>query len=386
MEKKIMREDSSDIEQGYGLVREPENGHERKKNWSSGSPQTTPAENWMALLDDDTPLSAVTIPGTHDSAAFGSSWPFVSTQKLNILGQLNSGIRYFDLRCGVRDDIVEMVHGPYYLSLVLEEVVSAMYVWLAKHSSEALIVQIKKDRRGNRSTISFREAIFRVLTKAPDRWRIANTIPSIGDLRGRIQLFRRFGESNIGPFGVNLTQWVDNSPKPFTIHTRHNVRITIQDHYTFSHRQTLPSLIAKKGADVSGLLESANNNVDPNHWYMNFTSAFELNIFYQIQPRQIAVGGRWNFRWVDGINVRLRTYLQNNKGRKRCYGIVAMDFPEQGAEDLIAALIKTNFEPDLGSLRVLFVVWLPTTVLMLFLVTGYWLLMERRTLTWADSD
>ncbi len=64
---------------------------------------------WMAYIDDEVPIAGLTIPGTHDSAAFTNSWPFVATQKMDLREQLDAGIRYFDFRCGLRKDVIEMV-------------------------------------------------------------------------------------------------------------------------------------------------------------------------------------------------------------------------------------------------------------------------------------
>ncbi|KAK3062459.1 hypothetical protein LTR53_019354, partial [Teratosphaeriaceae sp. CCFEE 6253] len=121
----------------------------------------------------------------------------------------------------------------------------------------------------------------------------------------------------------------------------HEVQLTIQDHYKPVAAEGLPSLIAKKGGDVAELLTHAAANPDAGHWYLNFTSAYEFNVWYQLPPREIAVGGWWAFQWEAGMNPRLSGYLQEQAGRRR-YGIVAMDFPESGANDLIHALIRSN--------------------------------------------
>lgn len=332
----------SAAEKGYGTISissKPWIEHARPP----GGRSRPDGPRWMSLLDDDTALSALTIPGTHDSAAFTHNWPFVSTQRMDISNQLNAGIRYFDLRCGIRDDIVELVHGPTFLGLTLKSVLNAMYVWLASHPSEALIVQIKRDREAKRSTVQFAQAIFTLISHQSTRWRTANTIPSVGALRGRIQLFRRFDGPNLA-YGLNVSEWQDNAVHPFTIHTRHNIEVTIQDHYSFSDPEGLPSLITKKGGDVSGLLDLAASDQDSDHWYINFTSAYEFNLYYQLTPREVATGGWWGFRWIDGINVRLREYLRESEAGKRRFGVVAMDFPELGTEDLINALILSNFD------------------------------------------
>lgn len=301
-------------------------------------------ENWMSGLGDDLLVSALSIPGTHDSAAYTHPWPFVATQRMSILEQLNAGIRYFDFRCGIRENIPEMVHGPSLLGLQLPELLDIMYKWLDSHSKEALIVQIKEDRKPERSTVHFSHAIFRYIAAKSERWRTANTTPCLGELRGKIQLFRRYNGPSQMAYGIDLTEWQDNPSKPFTINTRNSVQLTIQDHYSISDPKPLPDLIAIKGGDVSGLLDRASSDPDAGHWYLNFSSAYEFNWWYQLTPRQVAVGGYYGFQWEDGMNPRLRTFLQVRENRQR-FGIVAMDFPDLGADDLIISLIMSNYKP-----------------------------------------
>ncbi|KAK3672406.1 hypothetical protein LTR78_007713 [Recurvomyces mirabilis] len=337
----------SRAEKGYGSTRKTRSGQDRHDD------QRPLREIWMSKLDDDNNISALTIPGTHDSAAFTNSWPFIQTQNKTIMEQLNAGIRYFDLRCGLRDDGLEMVHGSILLGLTLSMVLDAMYLWLLSHGSEALVVQIKQDRKPERSTIHFANAIWRSLSQAPARWRTANTTPTLGELRGKIQLLRRFTGPTLRAYGIDVTQWQDNPSRPFTINTQHEVKITIQDHYSFGDPEPLPSLVTAKGGDVAELLNHAAADPDPGHWYMNFTSAYEFNFWYQLPPREVAIGGWWSFRWESGMNPRLCTFLNTQKCRRR-FGIVAMDFPDVGpasSEDLITSLIMTNFGPDPGEAR-----------------------------------
>jgi len=356
-------DDYTKLETGH----RPATSNERKRSgeYSKDLSQITGA-TWMSHLPPSTPMSALTIPGTHDSAAYTYSWPFIATQTLDITAQLNAGIRYFDLRCGLRADTLEMVHGQALLGLRLEQVLADMYAFLETHPSEALIAQIKRDRKDENSTVHFAQAIANLISQTPDHWRTANTTPLLGELRSRIQLFRRFESSPsqhppLYAYGIDVSRWQDNPTRPFTIaNPAANVSLTIQDHYSFPSALSLPSLIARKGGDVSELLDLASRtyNPDPNtpqrqhQWFINFTSAFEFNLYYQITPREIAAGGYWAFRWEDGMNVRLRAYLDSHadddedaslSSRKR-YGIIAMDFPEAGAKDLVSAVLRSNFE------------------------------------------
>ena len=152
-------------------------------------------------------------------------------------------------RCGVRNDIVEMVHGVTYLGLTLEGVLESIYEWLENQPSEALVIQIKQDQKGKNSNIHFANGIFQVLSKRSELWRTANTTPCIGDLRGRIQLFRRFVGHSLYAYGIDVSEWQDNPPDPFTLYTSSGVEVTIQDHYAFPEPTPLPSLIEKKGGD-----------------------------------------------------------------------------------------------------------------------------------------
>lgn len=326
--------------------------------------QLSPA-TWMSHLDGGLPLSALTLPGTHDSAAFTYSLPFVVTQTMDIAQQLDAGIRYFDLRCGIRENVVEMVHGPTYLGLRLEEVLQTMYDWLAAHSSEALIVQIKQDRKDSKSTVDFANAIASTIRQRSARWRTANTTPTLDELRGRIQLFRRFDGPSLYAYGIDVSQWQDNPRDPFTIYTSHDTHITVQDHYSWPDPTALPSLIAEKGWNVARLLNRAADDLDVHHWYINFTSAFEFNFYYQIPPKEIALGGYWAFQWEAGINVRLRTFLNGKGRRRRRYGIVAMDFPESGAEDLVLEVILANFDRHMSRVWDVVCFWAPMMVVLI---------------------
>lgn len=367
LERQALLSDGDSMEKGYGTGE-----HQGKNAGQSGRPGWLDPQDstgllpevWMSWLDDDLPVSAISIPGTHDSAAFTYSWPFVATQNMSILEQLDAGIRYFDLRCGIRENIVEMVHGSTYLGLKFSDVLQTMYDWLDTHSSEGLVVQVKHDRQDSRTNINFAHAIANVIDQNGLRWRTANTTPTVGELRGRIQLFRRFHGHSLGSYGLNVTEWQDNPHTPFTIYTSHCTKITVQDHYSWPDPKGLPGLVAEKGGDVAGLLNRAADDLDIHHWYINFTSAYELNFYYQISPKEIALGGYWGFKWEVGMNVRLRNFLDEKTGRRRRYGIVAMDFPEAGVEDLILQVIMSNFEQKLSALWDILCFWLPLVMVL----------------------
>lgn len=325
--------------------------HHRSWPFATPPPKIT-GDSWMSHIPSSTLMSALTIPGTHDSAAYTYSWPFIATQTLSITAQLDAGIRFFDLRCGLVGNELEMVHGSALLNLRLSTVLSEMYAWLSTHPSEALIAQIKRDRKPESSTLPFSTAITNLLSATPSRWRTANTTPTLGELRSRIQLFRRFTLPSPRPlaYGIDVTPWPDNPSVPFTISTPH-ATLTIQDHYSFPSPLPLPSLITQKGLLVSRTLAlAASPAAPPEHWFVNFTSAFEFNLYYQIPPREIAAGAYWGFRWEEGVNARLgawldgrREELEGGAGVRGRLGVVVMDFPEKGDGGLVGKVLGANF-------------------------------------------
>ena len=118
------------------------------------------ASDWMSVIRDETKLTEITMPGTHDSCArkFHNEDPFGVTsgiskcQNLTISEQLNAGVRFLDVRCEVdaSSHSVKTVHGStdcwngdnyYYLDFCFQDV----YNFLAAHPSETVLISIKED-------------------------------------------------------------------------------------------------------------------------------------------------------------------------------------------------------------------------------------------------
>jgi 1-phosphatidylinositol phosphodiesterase len=79
------------------------NDDEKVLTWYSRPLLEYSLSSWMAQIPDDTLLSNITVPGTHDSCAM-SNIPFVRTQYLSIAKQMEAGLRFLDLRCRVHSD------------------------------------------------------------------------------------------------------------------------------------------------------------------------------------------------------------------------------------------------------------------------------------------
>lgn len=66
---------------------------------------------WMSYISDDTPITQMAIPGSHDSGCYGMPW-YAETQDLTFAEQLARGVRYFDIRVNNSRDGYVVFHGP----------------------------------------------------------------------------------------------------------------------------------------------------------------------------------------------------------------------------------------------------------------------------------
>jgi len=100
----------------------------------------------------DRKLSDLALFGTHDSATYAYDYFFlnpvgayVKTQDSSITEQLNSGVRFLDLRLGWHNDRVEMFHDKYELGLTFEDAIGQVNRFLDTHDDEVVLASVKID-------------------------------------------------------------------------------------------------------------------------------------------------------------------------------------------------------------------------------------------------
>ncbi|KAL8314934.1 hypothetical protein RB593_008500 [Gaeumannomyces tritici] len=405
---------------------------------ASDDADSVPRSRWMTLLPDSTPLSALTIPGTHDSAA-RISLPFVQTQTLSITDQLATmGVRALDLRLR-RDpsegDKLYCYHGgvplgpPLGRRLPLDEIMAEIWRFLGdvgadgpgavkgssatadgRRSGETVLVLINNDDtsdgRDPAGRAAFYHAVEDFVAATPPwqdggadeaakgngqgradsrsgvstpRWYTEARTPTLGEVRGRAVLLRRFplpdpagGVSPAEPLGLDLSAWVNDSPD-FTIISPHN-RFRVQDKWLYPKRVPLEELIASKSAHVRYMIEQAAaesrrsrsrrllresgegtgaHQDDDDLWYINFCSAVGERLKYGevADPKSVAAGAfvGWGRKWLDGVNALTAEYVTStlpalDKQASRALGIIYMDFPELPVgNSLVGQLIQNNF-------------------------------------------
>lgn len=181
---------------------------------------------WMKYVDNSKFLDELSIPGTHDSGTCSvdnDTEPQSSQAKCQqdyIPTQLLEGIRYFDIRLGKNDENGDpgIDHGACYLLkkdgnfMHLSDVIGYFNTFLSENPTEALIMLVSRGN-GEATNESLTTAFGKVLDENPDLFYTSSRIPTLGEVRGKIVLLRRFGLAGNSvsshTWGLDLTQWDD---------------------------------------------------------------------------------------------------------------------------------------------------------------------------------
>lgn len=130
------------------------------------------------------------------------------------------GIRYFDIRLGKNDENGDpgIDHGACYLLkkdgnfMHLSDVIGYFNTFLSENPTEALIMLVSRGN-GEATNESLTTAFGKVLDENPDLFYTSSRIPTLGEVRGKIVLLRRFGLAGNSvsshTWGLDLTQWDD---------------------------------------------------------------------------------------------------------------------------------------------------------------------------------
>ncbi|MEU3184679.1 phosphatidylinositol-specific phospholipase C [Streptomyces sp. NPDC006923] len=261
-------------------------------------PRALAVQDWLAGFADSTPLRQLTIPGTHNSGArVGGLW--VACQDTSVADQLNSGIRFLDVRCRAFDNAFSIHHAAYYQNLNFDDVLGACRDFLRAHPSETVLMRVKQEY-STESDAEFRRIFDTYLDGRGWRslFRLDPTLPTLGEARGRIVLLA----DNAGLPGVRYGD---------------SALFDIQDDYEAEPFAKYPQIEAQ-------FRQAAQQ---PGKMYINYVSTAAL-----LPPR-------WN---SDRLNPQVHTFLDGAEASGwRGLGIVPLDFPATRA-GLVESLIRHN--------------------------------------------
>jgi len=288
--------------------------------------------SWMSNLQDATPLSALSIPGTHNSPTYHKALPSVRCQAVNIRRQLENGIRFFDIRVqpeAPTSSKLVLVHAVFPVSLTgqktFADLLSTIFVFLDANPSETLIMSVKREGVGNMSDEQVARILYEHHTNNPtqsDRWYTKPSIPTLGAVRGKIVLMRRLAiddslhshNNNLG-WAIDAECWADN-----TAHDLHG-QVCVQDFYEVLEAVQIARKIeyckehlqraAECVASLPGITCDAANPVPAQPFFLNFLSASN---FWKV--------GCWPDRIAAEVNPRMLEWLcrEHAKGRDEIVG------------------------------------------------------------------
>ncbi|MGQ0717893.1 MAG: phosphatidylinositol-specific phospholipase C [Pseudonocardiales bacterium] len=309
--------------------------------------------SWMRDIPDDALVTTLSIPGTHNSCSVDGLLGFGKTQNLDLVDQLNAGIRFLDIRLSHYQDNLFAHHDIIHMGKSYADVLAICASFLKQHPSEAVLMSVKDEGRFDGGLGRFAPSqAFGRFRGDPANWIVRSSSfedafrartwqhtedaslfynfaapltddssattscaltskTTLGEVRGKIVLLRRFeGGQDIG---FDLTDWPENR----------RFRSPTGLIYAVEDRYQNPGENGKYNFIMAHIEEARRR--DPKDLYITFSSAVDL--------RRKANG------YSRAINPRLNNYLvESPQGR---VGIIVMDYFEEPRE-LVSNVIKMN--------------------------------------------
>lgn len=287
--------------------------------------------DWMRSLPDSSSLSALSIPGTHDTMSIHGG-ALTQTQEdfgdsgVTLARQLDAGIRMIDIRARVNGgNTFTIHHGAVYQNANFDDVLKVLRTFLAAHPRETVLMRLKQEctgEIGSCTDVSGQKAFPDIFDSYASSlfWQpsvtrgAAAATPTLGAVRGKVVLAVLHGAfgAPIEHYGLaQFEQW------------RNGSSAYVQDEYSVPN----VGAIATKRDQVRRHLDATSAG-DPAKIYVNFGSGSSLFA----QPQQVA-GGAWG---VQGVDPFLLIYLNEGHGLTRT-GTVLLDFPGGGLIDKIVS-------------------------------------------------
>lgn len=201
---------------------------------------------WMKELDDDWPLTVLSIPGTHNSPTCYTALPSVRCQSVGVPEQLANGVRFMDIRVSADPDSddLALVHSAFPISLTgtkyLRDMLDDVYSFLDKNRSETVIMSLKREGTGkgtDKDLCKYLKSSY--IGKKKDKWWTDGKVPTLGEARGKVILMRRFATDDNKGYGIDAQHWPDNC-EDGKIGKGH---IRVQDFYEVTESQNIEKKI-----------------------------------------------------------------------------------------------------------------------------------------------
>ena len=299
---------------------------------------------WMRTIPNNTLITEIALPGTHDSAAWGSGNDMLYTQCLNFEKQLRYGIRFFDIRIRHYRNGFPLHHGFFYLNKNFGDFLLVVQNFLKANPTEMVLLRLKEDHKSEQNNRSIIGTLDSYLRNSNRYLKVLTSKVTMGEARGSFVIM------SDGPFNSRGIQYS---------------RSRIQDAYHLATNWNLH----RKWEKVKSHLNDARNG-KKTVFFINYLSGssgcFPFfvasgHIISGTSASRLATGlttPAWRHSYPDfprancfigicsivfeGTNILARNNIKhfNNRKRLRSVGIIVADFP---GKDLILETIRSNF-------------------------------------------
>lgn len=223
--------------------------------------------DWMKGLSDDMPLSDVVLPGTHDAATKNVQLAFITRcQALTIAEQLDAGFRYLDIRLAANGEKLKLMHGftsclksgwPWAPTLFLDDVLSDCYAFLSAHPAETIVFAVKHEY-GGETPEQFETLLSAYIAQDPGAWLLTDSIPTVGESRGKIVLVRHYEDKNqpVPTVGLPCFWQTQNGHDDVSLnaatHKNGGYTLIVQDRYEYDPADKLNAFRSGVAAGQTG--------------------------------------------------------------------------------------------------------------------------------------
>lgn len=120
--------------------------------------------DWMSQVADETQITQMWIPGTHDTMA-DNGGDLAECQSWTLMEQLQSGLRVFDIRIKHDGDNIRCFHGIIDLSHDGKDAFADLEKFLTDHPKEALFIRVKKEGECGTHSCEFHDQCVKYMSK-----------------------------------------------------------------------------------------------------------------------------------------------------------------------------------------------------------------------------
>lgn len=295
--------------------------------------------SWMSFIPDETKISEISIPGTHNSLSRQLD-EITQTQTLDIKSQLDAGIRFFDVRFKYLNDKLIGFNGDTQQDTNFDTFLETINDFLTAYQSETVLIRVKNEAGAAIEQDDFWERFKVVVDKYESNFFIPNNEDYLlGEARGKFVFIRDFNaKSRIGIHqGSFFIQDEYDFKDNWDLYDKYK---DIQLHFDYFQNQSniisLNYLSGSEGSYPYFVASGKSSQGSHSPQLMTGTATSNQDTWPEF-PRRSCVAELCNIYFM-GTNELVANWI-STEGYNKKLGIVIADFP--GAK-LINSIISNN--------------------------------------------